>query len=822
MQGHLQGEAGGGLVLIRADGASQAVKNEHLSDPLKAEVDKLRTQKKAFRLLVDFDLSGGQPVNIRKSPDAPPPTPEPARGHQPHQSRGPRRGPAAPAAAPARVTNGFHNPYNFVPAPSREKLGAEHPLGDGAPCGHHRYEAERITGWIDVALETVTPLLLPDAARGEVGGRKRDHKMFPIRRGPDGRPYVAPTAVKGMLSAAYEAVTNSRLRVFRKHQDRIGKRMRTQEGLRLVRARVEGNTLRLLTGTASINRDGSPNGPVYGAWLPAYRPVVALPPHRQEVTCWVERIQHWRWDRRRNEHAPDFQYWRVRQHCPAGRTESLNPSPPPPSPSQRQQGRSHHESLGEFKRIRGWVCVTNQNIDNKHDERVFFEGATPIVLPLDEEHRKQWRELIADYQNIHDEELKRGRTGPPALRNSKWSRHVEAGRARPPQERELDEGDLCYVRLDPRGSSWEVAGLFPVNISRELFARPPQDLLDASLRPARRLSEFSPADRVFGWVSQDDDESRGRTAAGRRKADVEVAYRGQLRIGPVECRTSDAIADFRGEGGVPLAILSAPKPSQAGFYVADASGRPVARKNDGYAANQRLRGRKVYPHHRAVAGAEHEAYWQDPHGDRTQQGEAAARHGGAHQEYRRPDGPDVRDDQNRTMLEWVRIGAEFRFRIHVTNLSQVELGALLWLLDLPEGCFHRLGGGKPLGFGSVRLSVVDSDLRSGSDWSRHYQAGLIEAADTVSADHSNARRTAVSAFEKAVVGGYGNGKAVKLDGVGHIEAFLAGCRGFENGSIHYPRTSSAPDAKGENFKWFGTDGRFLPLLRANPDLLPYT
>jgi len=45
----------------------------------------------------------------------------------------------------------------------------------------------------------------------------------------------------------------------------------------------------------------------------------------------------------------------------------------------------------------------------------------------------------------------------------------------------------------------------------------------------------------------------------------------------------------------------------------------------------------------------------------------------------------------------------FHGRIRFENLSKVELGALLFALDLPEGCAHKLGMGKPLGLGSIRI-----------------------------------------------------------------------------------------------------------------------
>lgn len=47
----------------------------------------------------------------------------------------------------------------------------------------------------------------------------------------------------------------------------------------------------------------------------------------------------------------------------------------------------------------------------------------------------------------------------------------------------------------------------------------------------------------------------------------------------------------------------------------------------------------------------------------------------------------------------------FKGRIRFENLTNEELGALLFAIELPEGCCHKLGMGKPLGLGSVLISI---------------------------------------------------------------------------------------------------------------------
>jgi CRISPR-associated protein (TIGR03986 family) len=46
----------------------------------------------------------------------------------------------------------------------------------------------------------------------------------------------------------------------------------------------------------------------------------------------------------------------------------------------------------------------------------------------------------------------------------------------------------------------------------------------------------------------------------------------------------------------------------------------------------------------------------------------------------------------------------FKGKIRFENLTKIELGTLLFALDLPSGLHHKLGMGKPCGFGSVKIS----------------------------------------------------------------------------------------------------------------------
>jgi len=770
-----------GKLVLSKKGKPQIEIGGKLFNPAQGELSRsiLEKLKELNGVEVEFEREGGQPKRIREAGS---PFVQPQAAASPSDySKTFKQKVAQHQQETDRQTNmyrNFHNPYNFIPATPRKTDDPN--LGDHEPVSQDRFHSDRITGRIRVEMETVTPLLIPDPETCQES--ESGHKTFALLLDRDGKPFLPSSSVRGMLRSAYEAVTNSRFGRFPKsdHGKRLAYRMEAKEGLRLIPARIENGQIHLLTGTSTIGPDELPKGPQYAAWLPRYSgrnkmtnnavkyPDGSLPQHGDEVECLVERVSH---------SSNRFDYWKVKKI--------------------ERNGANIRDSTANLKAIHGWVCVTNANINRKHDERVFFCEGTPPAgpFPITDDIREQWTQLIDNYQEIHEEDLKRRKRqnqrpdeylGPEPGRTA-WSRHVYTER-----ERELRDGTLCYARL--KNGTSGVDALFPVMIARELYPVSPWDLLHNSLRPASTISEFSPADRVFGWVMGDCDEQR----RGPRKP---TAVRGLLRISPVRCESSpqEAIETFSGNG-LSLAILAAPKPQQGRFYVAaspqgEAQRDGLSKVQAGYARGKGLRGRKVYPHHRTLP----ENHWANPLEDRTQNQEEPWH------EYRRPvsNGQEQRDDQNRSILGWVKPGARFSFDIHVTNLSKVEVGALLFLLKLPEGHFHRLGGGKPLGFGSVRLSVVECRLNTAELLRERYRVW----ADQCRSD--NILEDAITAFKKAVLDAYGRdyGKG-SFEKVSFVEAFLRACKGFEDQlPVHYPRVTRQPSPDGESFKWFVANER---------------
>jgi CRISPR-associated protein (TIGR03986 family) len=749
---------------------------------------------------VEFEIVNGQPKQVREvgREFLPPTKSDAALKYDPREKRGNKTmSNQSQKRTEERQKPDFHNPYNFIPAPPRKKDDPD--LGDHTPIDQDQFHSDRFSGRIRVSMEAMTPLLVPDSAPGQFDENNDKHKTFNLLKGSNKKPLIPSSSIRGMLRSAYEAVTNSRFGRFPKkdHEKRLAYRMKPTDGLQLIPARIENGAIQLLTGTSSIKQDGTPDGPQYAAWLPRYRgdrkvtsmPYTKkysnniLPKYGEEVDCLVELVENT---------FNNFEFWSV---IKIEKAKSLAPSLTFADKDRFRESRKY-KSKGEIRQIRGFVCVTNANIERKHDERVFFfspsKHSSQKSFQIKMAHREKWRELIENSQDIHQAELKKRDDkkegydqyiiGDPA--RPAFSRHVYKK-----EVKELQEGTLCYVRLTKAQD--DVEALFPVMIAREFYQTSPWKLLDTSLLPASALSELSPADRVFGWVSGDSERLKDD--------DKKTSVRGLLRVGPVTCTSQEAGASekFSSEG-VPLAILAAPKPQQGRFYVAKSKygeaqddGQP--KDKVGYSLEKGLRGRKVYLHHKGLPTN----YWKEPMEDQ-----------GPWQEYRRPKkgGSEQRDDQNRSICGWVKPGCCFEFDIHVANLSKVELGALLYLLQLPEQHYHRFGGGKPLGFGSIRLSVNVCELLTGAALKERYNSwSSSHATDTISDD-------AIVEYKAAVTRAYAK-PGETFNKISFIKGFLQACQGFDDKlPIHYPRAThdghpGPPHPDGESFKWFVENDR---------------
>ncbi len=711
---------------------------------------------------VDFDCLNGKPCRVSEAG-------KPYRalsGCETHPASAPATQP--PPSDPLR----FYNPYYFINLKDRSKFSCD--LDDAPPASHAAYESGKFSGTIRVKLTTETPLLICDDSRvvtqerdDPQTGIKKGHKTYPILKDCD-KPLLASSSVRGMLRSAYEAITNSRYGVFPINSENGQQRrlaFRRPAKVDSFPAIIESATPeRIIVRVLS------------SLWL---KSPAKLPRYSQSNA----------FDRGESQSALKYPDGTLPQ---SGDEVDIQVAQNGKATSIRLASNSIIEQ--DWKR--GIVLITGANISGKRCERVFVTSEHDHLISHEGTEATRiltlWSDLIANYQNIHIDEIKqRFIDGQhPAqylgdnLGRTAWSRHIYH-----PGATTLTKGMRLFVILE-RGR--RITDLFPVSISRKLYDNSPLDLLLPSLRPATDPAQLSPADRVFGWVNQkkmprkDDHSPEATEERGKQRA-----RRSLLRVGRVEC---DNIGDQDTlNRPITLAILGEPKPAQGRFYVGDRegqrqtcpslpNGRKLTKEEAGYTGKNRLRGPKVYPHHvdfniDTVTGA-------------------------------------LPGSQNRTIEGYVSKSAEFSFDLHITNLSKFELGALLWLLSMEDGCFLRLGLGKPLGFGSVKAKIDRVQLADGKTWIDSIGSGSPPASIVGAIFIAETISPFITEFKDPK-----NNSVLKV-----LDDFQTAARGFPATQTHYPRLPNQQPGDGKHFEWFTKNesgqGYNLPDLTPGDPSLP--
>ena len=532
-----------------------------------------------------------------------------------------------------RSDNYFHNPYTFIPTPSRKD--AKGFAGDYDPLkndlDHASLNKDLWTGHIPIKITTVTPLvLLKD------DGRERKPSEPQVY---DVHSRIPEPSLRGMLRSAYEVVTNSRYSSFR-NDDRLAYRMQPGEAAKLVPTIIKEdkktNKLKacFFTGTTFPKQDGpkkprkgkgidaraATDNAMYAAMLTLHKPYTVKtilegsykePKTGHQVYAEIVLCEKHR-----------YLYWKaIRIWCKSDCSTKPKPGSVPDSWSKNSLYTVPDSNKNIVRVVEGTVLVTNESIDKKHDERIFFlQKNKPLQsIEIKDEHRKNWNALIKNYRDAHtDEDIfnrkhknkhkepwavfikgKDSRNRP--IYDYAWSPHLyHKGNTKDRWGRDvqdaldLKDGTLAYARCeidDNMGTITAVKDLFPVMISRELYECSPKELLDESLHPAEELDDLSPADRLFGWTPQGPETGGG--------------YKSRIRVVCEDGEQSDILDSFE-DDPLPLSILGQPKPEQGRFYVAaDREGTPqtgISKQEAGYDNKDRkhLRGRKHYWHHKGT------------------------------------------------------------------------------------------------------------------------------------------------------------------------------------------------------------------------------
>ena len=662
----------------------------------------------------------------------------------------------------------FLNPYNFVRYldKSRQK---RHVLGDCPPPPHDRYLG--FNGRITCTVKVVTPLFVSDTHRVKEetvttrNGMTKSHRTYRFFEYADS-PALPASSLRGMIRSVFEAVTNSCFSTFQEDKDNhMEFRLTRDPGLipaRVLQVSSNGEAkLELFdcsTMSPPVKCEDRP-ATVKSGMISAYTPkVLSRPRGRPEFSFRTRGIVPTTFrdgDRvaalvnttRQLHRSRRFQWFQVEEIVPVASHTSLR------------------AGSGQRK-VFGYLHITGPNIENKHDERLFFrwddtdtaaqKTYSPKMITVDENAVNEHNRSLRGYwerlgERVNDLEASGWPTNPTTLPFP--STFVRA-------RRKLEAGDLVYYFQDRYGRQH----ICPVSMPRTEYRFAREELVPKHLHKCGKFEELCPACRVFGWIHSKPEDDQAI-----------AAYAGRVCLSHGKLITDKGTVDQPGEDGIPLAILSSPKPTTTQFYLLDPDGQPSG-KVDYNSDGARLRGRKFYRHH----GNEPSGHKNGP-------------------EYKRLEGE--RDDQNRSVKGVRKPGNVFRFTLDFENLAEEELGALLYALELEEGMHHRLGFGKPLGLGSVGVEIEALELLNPAQRYTSLESSPLCLQGEQCGDWIDLR---VEAFQKGMQSIYGNRPFAELPNVQDLRHVLGDP---PMKAVHYPRLEEPPVPDGENFKWFVANKR---------------
>ncbi len=563
--------------------------------------------------------------------------------------------------------------------------------------GHSRYEQDgRHKGKICCTLTTETPIFV-GARRYQEASEDHPARVAPYEL--NGQPAIPATSLRGMISSIAEATSYSAMRVvddrsLSRRADMFAKESLGAIGM--LKKDANGEDMQLLPLTLPPMQNSKPeptwkrvfcNSIGLLVYLDGYEP--APNDHkkirykansfldRKKPLSWsANNQQYWYmqlgavgWDRQ--DPAKVFAKFRHHNHgFLLGQKASSKLIVEQPRSGYTRGILRVLGIDGREKDIPTGYNIRNEQVGKKHE--IF------IPYPEDESKQNPLLDATVALKNFHrlcDERADKEGYLPFHLKGMERTRIHDVSTIR------LKEGDLVYFDVKEAEDGNIIVSELSISSLWRKAPRYPDGQV-ATLHdflPERELAPFSsnrqclsPAERMFGFV---EDRPRG----GDDSKDAAAAYAGHVRFS--HARWDGRLAeDQEGPYGseVTLKILDSPKPPSPALYFRMREG------NSGYIAKQKLdpikheiQGRKFYLHQKNAGQEPWRTHPQNEHKHLKQ----------------------------KTRITPLHDKLSLSFEVEYDNLTEFELGMLLYALSPNDGFRHKIGMGKPLGLGSVKISI---------------------------------------------------------------------------------------------------------------------
>ena len=643
----------------------------------------------------------------------------------------------------------FHSSVNRIPRLPNEARTCDPTNSDeiyqqGVMTSLDRLHPERLSGYFDLELTAHSPLILGEQTKEEGIHYIQVQKV-------DGKPYIAPTMIKGLLSTTYERITSSRFRIFdtSTHVKSLTYRTDPSQSLSLTPVRYTGETDTNENLRFEI-LDCSPSGDNKPAYLPIkYNKKVLDNRYKLNNAYTKELIKRFR----HGDHVI-FEAYRIKHRWIVTTISKIDDT--------------HTLHVGEFQNnigdrnpqtpitFTGYLYTTspkdnisanNTNFSKKWAERIFIEGDVTEeniksrFATCDQSTIARYHAVLNSYAEHQEAADKlQERRNRPKVTNNIFSR-MNA------DERTLKKGDLAYALLDTKD---RITELVPITVGRHAYSHAPNTLAEADgVNPARTLTEASAADRLFGFVGNDNESG--------------TSLRGRVQIGPVSTSDCSTAVPPDGQAYVTLPPLLSPKPSSGRRFLVPKENFPDSpskntRRDQLYDPDYSSLGEATYPTHRSCIGQSL----------------------GSIIEKFSTSGGDLKTNESLQLhvRSWIKQGNVLACRVHFENLSSKELAFLVWPL-IPENLspdgrdvgFHKVGIGKPLGLGLVEARIVKNSL-------------YIEKTQDITSGYKELNNVLGTHYEEVDVSTLlQNSKIGDLSKLPWVRAFQRAAYGFEDTDV---------------------------------------
>ena len=378
----------------------------------------------------------------------------------------------------------------------------------------------------------------------------------------------------------------------------------------------------------------------------------------------------------------------------------------------------------------------------------------------------------------------------------------------------LKHGDIVYFRPDDKR---QVAELSFSSIWRgrvEKSAEEPETVfsffkkIDPEVLPMNKNREsISPAELIFGFVQaekKDEKEDNNTT---------NLAYASKVRfsaglLDPLS-NNSDKLFD---DNYTALKILSSPKPPSPALYFKNKNrSATYIEKSKLSTENHLPQGRKFYLHRQNdIDESKSCKPWI------TEREES--------------------DCRQKVKVKLLKKGLSFYFHIDFDNMTELELGLLCYAIQPPDSFRHKIGMGKPLGLGKIKvepigLFLIDrirryekdplfSPSRYHKSWGDKKILGKLpdcyqkEKKMELFGEINDVFNYLITSFRNKTVLDQGKDSVSAIEVLGNPNV---------TAPVHYPQLEGA-HIEGENFKWFVENEKhqqkMLIPINENKDKLP--